>query len=172
MWVLASMHVGLFYRLPSSGVWNLQSLCTYFKSLNSSYFYNFVLLGDFNVNFHNQSHFLYPHLNSILLSFLLHQVVEGHIHISPSGNGSLIDLALVSNLPQLDKCSIVPPLVNSDHSGLDMSIKWRNIRRPATSSKRVVWKYAQADFGKACSLIEGTTWDTLINNDINVSLKD
>ena len=46
-----------------------------------------------------------------------------------------------------------------------MSIKWRKIRRPATSSKRVVWKYAQADFGKACSLIEGTNWDTLITVD-------
>ena len=62
-------------------------------------------------------------------------------------------------------------LMNSDHSGLEMSMEWRNIRRPAASSKRVVWKYAQADFGKACSLIEGTNWDTLIN-DINVSLKN
>ena len=123
-------HLGLFYRPPSSGVQSLQSLCTYFESLDSSYFYNFVLLGDFNVDFYNQSHFLYPHLNSILHSFSLHQVVEGHTHISPSGNASLIDLALVSNLPQLHKCSIVPPLVNSDHSGLDLSVKWRNIKRP------------------------------------------
>ena len=51
-------------------------------------------------------------------------------------------------------------------------MKWRNIRRPATSSRRVVWKYAQADFGKACSLIEGTKWDALISNDVNVSLKN
>ena len=109
---------------------------------------------------------------SILDSFSLHQVVEGHTHISPSGNASLIDLALVSNLLQLHKCSIVPPLANSDHSGLDLSIKWRNVRRPATSSKRVVWKYVQADFGKACSLIEGTNWDALISNDVNVSLKN
>ena len=104
----------------------MQSLYTYFESLDSSYFYNFVLLGDFNVDFYNQSHFLYSHLNSVL------QVIEGHTHISPSGNASLIDLALVSNLPQLHKCSIVPPLANSDHSGLEMSIKWRNIRRPPT----------------------------------------
>ena len=65
-----------------------------------------------------------------------------------ASNASLIDLAVVSNLPQLHKCSIVPPLANSDHSALDLSVKWRNIRRPATSSRRVVWKYAQADFGK------------------------
>ena len=87
-------------------------------------------------------------------------------------NASHIYLALVSNLPQLHKCSIVPPLANSDHSGLEMSTKWRNIRRPATSSKRVVWKYAQVDFGKACSLIEGTNWDALVNNNIDVSLKN
>ena len=69
-------HVGLFYRPPSSGVQSLQSLCTYFESLDSSYFYNLVLLGDFNVDFYNQSHFLYPHLNSILDSFSLHQVMR------------------------------------------------------------------------------------------------
>ena len=124
------------------------------------------------MDFYNQSHFLYPHLNSILDSFSLHQVVEGHTYISPSGNASLIDLALVSNLLQFCKCSTLPPLANSDHSGLDMGIKWRNIKRPATTSKRVVWKYTQADFGKACSLIEGTNWDALISYDINVSLKN
>ena len=62
------------------------------------------------MDFYNQSHFLYS-------------------HISPSGNASLIDLALVSNLPQLHKCSIVPPLANSDHSGLEMSIKCREDTR-------------------------------------------
>ena len=62
------------------------------------------------MDFYNQSHFLYS-------------------HISPSGNASLIDLALVSNLPQLHKCLIVPPLANSDHSGLEMSIKCREDTR-------------------------------------------
>ena len=136
-------HIGLFYQPPSSGV---QSLQTYFERLDSSYFYNFVLLGDLNVNFYNQSHFLYSHLNNILHSFSLHQVVEGHTHISPSGNASHIDLAPVANLPQLHKCSIVPPLANSDHSGLEMCMKWRNIRRPAASSKRVVWKICTSRF--------------------------
>ncbi len=160
-------HVGLFYRPPSSGVQSLESLYSYLGSLDSSYFSNFVLVGDFNIDFYNHSHFLYSRLTGILHSFSLHQVVEDHTHISPTGNTSLIDLALVSNLPQLQKYSIVPPLANSDHLGLDLTMKWRRIRRPAT---RVVWKYAQADFTKASTQIDVTNWDTLFTDDINESL--
>lgn len=115
-------HIGLFYRPPSSGVQNLERLYTYFESLDLSYFSNFVFLGDFNVDFCNQFHFLYSHVASILDSFSLHQVVQGYTHVSSTGNTSLIDLVLVSNLPQLQKCSTVPPLANSDHLGLDVSI--------------------------------------------------
>ena len=74
------------------------------------------------------------------------------------------------NLPQLQKCSTIPPLANSDHLGLDVSIKWRNIRRPAATHKRVIWKYAQADFGKACEMIDDTDWDRLLTDNINESL--
>jgi len=51
-----------------------------------------------------------------------------------------------------------------------VSIKWRNIRRPAATHKRVIWKYAQADFGKAREIINDTDWDRLLTDDINESL--
>jgi len=51
-----------------------------------------------------------------------------------------------------------------------VSIKRRNIRRPAATHKRVIWKYAQADFGKACEMIDDTDWDRLLTDDINESL--
>ena len=163
-------HVGLYYHPPSSSVENIECLHNCLQSLDPLYFSNFVLVGDFNIDFYKHSHFLYSRLFSIIHSFSLHQVVDSHTHISPTDSASLIDLALVSNLPQLQECSIVPPLANYDHSGLFVSLKWRSAKRPTTNNKRAIWKYAQADFTKACRLIEDTNWDALLGDDINDSL--
>ena len=83
---------------------------------------SFVIIGGFNIDFCNRSHFLYSYFCTILHSFSLTQVVDGHTHVSPSGSVSCIDLALVSNLSQLKKCEIIPPLTDYDHghSGLQV----------------------------------------------------
>ena len=143
-------------------------------SLEPSCFSSFVLIGDFNIGFYNPSYFLYPHLCNILSSFLLKQVVDGYTHSSPNGSVSCIDLALVSNLSQLRKCEVIPPLTDYDHghSGLQISISWKDVRRPAVNGngKRTIWKYSQADFTKACSLIEATNWEPLLTGDVNQAL--
>ena len=51
----------LFYRPPSSPVSNSDNLCTTPQIVNPAKFSTFVLLGDFNVNFCNSEHYLYPH---------------------------------------------------------------------------------------------------------------
>ena len=38
------------------------------------------------------------------------------------------------------------------------------------NGKRTIWKYAQADFTKACSLIEATNWESLLTGDVNQAL--
>ena len=87
---------------------------------------------------------------------------------------SCIDLALVSNLSQLRKCEVIPPLTDYDHghSGLWVSMSWKDVKRPAVNGygKRTIWKYAQDDFTKACSLIEATNWESLLTGDINQAL--
>ena len=103
--------VGLFYRPPSSGSQSLDYLYESLESLHPSYFSNFVLLGDFNTDFCTHSHFLYSRLTNILHSFSLTQVVEGHTHVSPNGNTSLIDLALISNMSQFQDCETIPIMV-------------------------------------------------------------
>jgi len=40
---------------------------------------------------------------------------------------------------------------------------------PANTSK-TIWKYAQADFNKACNLIDATDWDSLLCGNFNDSL--
>ena len=38
--------------------------------------------------------------------------------VATSGNATLIDLALVSNRGLVENCSVIPPLINSDHNGI------------------------------------------------------
>ena len=60
---------------------------------------------------------------------------------------------LVSNLPQLQKCSTNPPLANLDHLGLDavLSGETSGDLQPLITE---LFGYAQADFGKACEIID------------------
>ena len=56
--------------------------------------------------------------------------------------------------------------------GLLVNMKWKSTRRPAVnkSGKKMVWKYAQADFAKARSLIDDTDWDLVLTGDVSESL--
>jgi len=51
-------------------------------------------------------------------------------------------------------------------------MKWKSTRRPTVNKngKRTIWKYAQADFAKARSLIDETDWDLVLTGDVNESL--
>ena len=57
-------------------------------------------------------------------------------------------------MSQFQDCETISPLSNSDHYGLDLSLKWRSAKRPAQNSNRTIWKRAQADFIKARDLID------------------
>ncbi len=85
----------VFYRPPSSPSSIFDILFQSLELLDISQFCNFLCVGDFNVDFNDSSHHLYPKLCNILQSFGLTQVVTGHTHVSPLGHTSLIDLALV-----------------------------------------------------------------------------
>ena len=68
---LCKFCICLFYRPPSSPVSTFDKLCTTLQILNPADFPNFLLLGDFNVDFCNQNSHLFSHVNDILLSFSL-----------------------------------------------------------------------------------------------------
>ena len=59
-----------------------------------------------------------------------------------------------------------------DTLGLQVSMSWKDVKRSTVNGngKRTVWKYAQADFTKACSLIEATNWESLLTGDVNQAL--
>ena len=58
--------------------------------------------------------------------FSLTQVVSSYTHVSPTGNTSLIDLALISNTSKVSQCQTISPLCNSDHLGVELDIKVKN----------------------------------------------
>ncbi len=109
--------VCIFYRPPSSASSIFDTLLQSLGTLDIYQFCNFVCVGNFNVNFHNPSHHLYPKLSNILQLLGLSQVVTGHTHVSPSGHTSLIDLTHVSSPQNVQECIVIPPLANSDHLG-------------------------------------------------------
>ena len=162
----------LFYRPPSSPVSIFDNLCTTLQMVNPAQFSTFLLLGDFNVNFLNPQHHLFSHLRDILYSFSLHQVVPSFTHVSPNGNKSLIDLALLSEPSCLQSCTTIPPLLSSDHLGVSLAIKWKTPTKVIGSKPRHIWIYKNADFSKACDLIRATNWNSLLSDNVDLSTEN
>ena len=77
--------VGLFYRPPSSPVSVLDNFYTVLEGLDPSYFSNFVLLGDFNIDFYNPHTPQYCKLTDVMHIFSLMQAVGEATHTTPSG---------------------------------------------------------------------------------------
>ena len=78
------------------------------------------------------------------------------------GTTSLIDLVLMSNPSSMQHCSVIPPLSNSDHNGVELSIKWKS-GNPKLCPQ-TIWKYSLADFSRANDEIECVDWDTLLHD--------
>ena len=103
-------------------------------------FCNFLLVGDFNVDFNNPSGHLYPHVSNLMHTVSLSQVVDSPTHYSHSGHPSLIDLAFVSNIHSLLECTVIHPLSNSDHFGLSVTLQHSRVAQQ-TPTRRPVWRY-------------------------------
>ena len=159
----------LFYRPPSSSVSIFDNLCTTLQIINPAYVSNFLLIGDFNVDFCNPNHFMYSHLIDLLCSFSLTQVVPSFTHESPRGSRTLIDLALLADVLNLLRCLTVPSLSLSDHLGVSIVLKCNSSRRSTPTTFRRVWMYHNADFSQAPDIIRQTAWDSLLSDDLDHS---
>ena len=110
--------ISIFYRPPSSLSFVLDSLQSYLESLSIHQYTNFILLGDFNVDFCNPFTPLFSRLKSLCHFFALTQIVKEPTHVHHDGSTSLIDLVFVSNPVLSSSCYVVPPLSNADHKGI------------------------------------------------------
>ena len=113
---------------------------------------------------------MYRQLELSLLPFNLCQIVTTATHNNPSGSDSLIDLVYVSKSSFLSSCDIIAPLANSDHNSLIICLQKSNFTPEVSSSERIVWNYAKADFCKVRYLINSTNWKSMLNEDVNVLL--
>ena len=111
--------IALFYRPPGSPfvIFDtlLSTLCNHVDSYSLS---NFILLGDFNVNYLETSHPLFSKLLLLSNSLSLTQCVTFPTHTTPTSS-SLIDLVFLSSPNSLLFCESIPPLSNSDHLVLE-----------------------------------------------------
>ena len=140
----ASLTIALFYRPPSSHTSILDNLLTVLCThINPPLLSNFILLGDFNVNYLDTSHPLFPKLLSVSNSLSLSQVVSVPTHYT-AHSSSLIDLIFLSSPKNLMFCDTLPPLANSDHLGLSFAVAIAKPRLTPTRSMRRVWRYAFA----------------------------
>ena len=64
----------------------------------------------------------------------------------------------------------MPPLSNSDHSSIEIKLELSNSRPTSTNLRRQVWNYEDADFNRACELIDSIDWDSMLTEDIRSSL--
>ena len=82
---------------------------------------------------------------------------------------SLILLSCPHQADFLD-CSVVPPIANSDHNGLKITVNCRKPSAPlprSSQNTRTTWHYAHADFSKARELTHNSEWNTICSsNDV------
>ena len=107
------------------------------------------------------------HLTLCLLARALTLLIILHL-LSPSGAGSLIDLAFTSCQSSLCGCSTIPFLGNSDHYGIELSLKWKFLNLSKTHL-RTLWRYDHANFETAKELLETVDLESLIADDTDVA---
>ena len=165
---LAPLTMALFYRPPSSPYNVLDNLltilCTY---IDPSCLANFILLGDFNINFFDTSHPLFSKLTLVSNSLSLTQVVTVPTHVT-STCSSLIDLVFLSTHSNLIFCETVAPLSNSDHLGLSLAVSAVKAKCNPKRSGRKIWRYALADYDLAHEMLDAIDWSALFqSSDVN-----
>ena len=102
--------------------------------------------------------------------YCLTQVVTGPTHEHHDGTTSTIDLVFMSEPSTLKSCVTIPPLSNSDHLGIMVTLN----RKPIKAEKikgRLIWRYSLADWLKACQLIDDFDWDSILSRNVELSWK-
>ena len=81
----SKLSIGLFYRPSSSPIEVLNKFCTTLECLDTSRFQNFILLGDFNIDFYNPHTAPYLKLIDTMHTLSLSQAVQEATHTTSNG---------------------------------------------------------------------------------------
>ena len=177
-WLLGYHHISLhlnsvllciYYRPPSSGVDSFNFLSAALMSLNPTFFDKLILLGDCNVNYFCSGSFLYSHLMYTIAPIHLTQSVTSGTHVNHSGNTTLIDYVFVSDISFLSCWSLIPPLGNSDHNGIQVETYFEQPAGNKFHLKRKVWCFDRGDYSKMKQMINSFSWNQILSEDISSS---
>ena len=153
---------------PNSSISAMDIFISIMESLDQSCFsnFNFVLLGDFNIDLCNPHHPLYSIFNT------------GSRHNTQLQQWQRKSTwHCILHHTTLTEFNFTPYIANSDHNGLLLKWNWKrsssssNCAKPTT---RPVWRYSQADFdfNKTNELLAGTNWEQLLDtSDVNQALQ-
>ena len=158
--------IALFYRPPNSCPSLLDSLFTTLCNLNVSVFSNFILLGDFNIDYFCTQSSLFSKLSLISSSIDLTQVVSEPTRVSDH-TCTLIDLIFVSSRSQVISCETIPALANSDHYGLHLIQSIKTSKKQSKIPPRTTWRYSDANFVKIADLLDEVDWDSILTGDVD-----
>ena len=163
----------------------LDNFYTVLEGLDPSYFPNFVLLGD--IDFYNPHSPQHCKLTDVMHTFSLIQAVGPHPlakrlwligHWFPRWQKDHYVQNWMTNpaIPRIItwdtvQCAVIPPLANSDHSGLLLQWIWKLPGNQTRLKPRQIWRYAQGDFERAKDMLSSVDWEQLIDpTDVNQSL--
>ena len=161
--------LGVFFcRPPSSPASVFDVLSDTLSSPDYTVFTNFILHGDYSVNFLQPFSPFYVNLCNLMHNFSLTQVVTEPTHNGPNGK-SLIHLVFISSTQVLAECTVIPQLANSDHLGLRVVLHGRPTVQHIYQKKQSIWRYTHADFDTACDLLDELDLETIIDSSIENS---
>ena len=158
--------VRCFYRPPNSPSYIFDTLTDSIFALQPNLLTNFALIGDFNVD---TSRGINTCLNNFMATLSLNQVVSSTTHISPSGRETTIDLCFMSCIENLISCETRPPLGNSDHKSLVVTLRSGCMQRNKLHYEKLLWRYTEANVERACALIRNTDWKIILTSNVNES---
>ena len=132
----------------------------------SLFFSNFILLGDFNIDYFCTQNSLLSKLSCVTSSLNLSQIVTEPTRIS-GHTCTPINLVFVSSPSQIVSCETIPALANSDHYGVQIIHSINSSKRQNKIPPRRIWRYADADFVEIADLLDEVDWDSLMVGDVD-----
>ena len=162
--------VSVLYRPPSSPVSFFDDFCNTLQHLSPHLFTSFMVVGDFNIfflkripqisvnsmayfrPFHCPKLFIQPPIQTVMVvpPWLIWPLFQGKHN-----------LWIAQLFPRLQTRIIM--VLNFCSNG-------KPSEKQVRTTPWVIWRYKEADYGKACQMIDETNWDDLLcNDDVNCS---
>ena len=127
-----------------------------------------LLFGDFN---HNLLHTIPAPIQILLDYFVLEQIITSPTHFSSSGNAAILDLALIP-ARSASSFSILPPVPNSDHYSIFVSICPKPSRPPSSPSSSCtgpIRLFSKVNYDSVNQSINSISWNTLLSTNSDSS---